>query len=61
VSAGGDHNGVTEHLVNAYGACFFTDGVYAGGQSLGDFGVGFSLLRWSGYGAGRWCELTLKD
>ena len=63
----GDASGVdgkdgTQHVLNAWDTCYFTDSQYSGVRDLGDTAIGMNLLVWTGYGnPGRTCELTLID
>jgi len=53
-------DGSTQHAVNIWNTCFFTDGTYDKYQDQGDKNTGMQLLVWNGSGnAGRTCELTL--
>jgi hypothetical protein len=53
-------NGATQHALNAWSTCLFTDGTYNNYQDQGDKNTGMQLLVWNGSGnAGRTCELTL--
>ena len=57
-----DGNNATNHVVNAWDTCYFTDGPYAGNRELGDATLGMYLLVWNGFkNAGRVCSLTLID
>lgn len=58
-----DGNRKTEHIMNAWGTCFFTDAVYTGYQDTGTDTVrGLYLLVWRDYNyRNRTCELTLID
>jgi hypothetical protein len=59
---GVDGSNGTQHAMNAWNTCFFTDGSYSNYADQGDSQKGMSLLVWNGYGnAGRTCELTLID
>ncbi|MBC8031862.1 MAG: hypothetical protein H7Z16_17400 [Pyrinomonadaceae bacterium] len=67
IGSGGDASGIdgnkaTNHVSNAWGTCFFTDGPYSGYQEQGDSAIGMYLLVWLDYkGPSRTCELTLID
>ena len=58
-----DGNNATNHVMNAWDTCYFTDGPYSGSREQGDSAIGMYLLSWTGgFGnAGRTCELTLID
>jgi hypothetical protein len=57
-----DGDGKTQHVKDAWGTCFFTDGNYDGYQDKGDPGRGMQLLVWNGFnGPNRTCELTIID
>jgi hypothetical protein len=61
-AVGTDNNGVIEHLLNIYNACFFTDGAYVNGQENGDT-QGFGLLNWRGAydSTAMTCVLIIED
>jgi hypothetical protein len=63
---GDDGDGSTAHVINAFDACYFTDGDYNNGSNLNDRGTGMNLLYWTGYTNGstsvkKQCELTIID
>lgn len=63
---GDDGDGSTTHVINAFDACYFTDGNYNNGSSQNDPGMGMNLLYWTGYTNGstavkKQCELTIID
>lgn len=63
---GDDGNGSTEHVIDAFGACYFTDGNYTNGVHQNDPGRGMNLLYWTAYTNGnanpkKQCELTIID
>ena len=59
---GVDGNNVTNHVVDAWSTCLFTDGPYSGFREQGDSAIGMYLLIWNGFkNAGRICSLTLID
>jgi hypothetical protein len=61
-TAGVDGNNTTQHVINIWSVCFFTDGNYSGYANQGDPDIGMNLLLWNGYGgATRTCELTIID
>jgi hypothetical protein len=66
-ATGRDGASGTEHVLNAYSSCYFTDGDYSNGSDLGDAARGMSLLYWSGYfnmsasNPRKQCELTIID
>jgi len=55
-----DGDGVQQHLGNAFGQCFLTDGEWLAGASLGD-APGLNFLRHNVYPAFSSCSLTLID
>lgn len=58
---GTDNDGVVGHLLNAYNACFFTDGEYVNGAGS-DSKPGFGLLNWWGaYDGPMTCVLIIED
>lgn len=61
-AAGTDNNGATNHAMNIYNACFFTDGEFVNGQSS-DSALGFGLLNWFGaYDSTKMtCVLIIED
>jgi hypothetical protein len=60
---GRDNNGSGNHVINAWGACYFTDSVYIGGASQGDNEKGMHLLYWTEYlnSNNKRCEITISD
>jgi len=59
---GVDGNNVTQHVIDAWSTCIFTDGTYDSNNDRGDATRGMNLLIWNGFkNAGRTCELTLID
>lgn len=60
-------NGKTEHAVEIWNTCFFTDGTYVNKKDNGDILGGMALLVWEGTdknphrNQNRTCELTLID
>ena len=57
---GVDGDGTTQHVIDIWNSCFFTDGTYSNYRDLGDKEKGMQLLLWNGNGnANRTCELTL--
>lgn len=63
---GDDGDGSTTHVLNAFDACYFTDGEYVNGSNRNDPGMGMNLLYWTGYTNGsttvkKQCELTIVD
>ena len=59
---GADNDNVVTHVLNAYNACFFTDGEYVNAQGT-DGAFGFGLLNWFGaYDSLRMtCVLVIED
>jgi hypothetical protein len=64
-NTGTDGDGSTTHVINAFDACYFTDGNYIGSANQGDPDVGMSLLYWTAYSSASWpqklCELVIED
>jgi hypothetical protein len=61
-AVGVDGNRITEHAVNAWDTCYFTDAPYYNKVGMRDEERGMYLLVWTGYtNANRTCELTLID
>ena len=53
-------DGSTQHAVNIWNTCFFTDGTFDKYQDQGDKNTGMQLLVFNGNSnAARTCELTL--
>jgi hypothetical protein len=67
ISGGGESIGVdgrngTQHIIDAWGTCIFTDGSYSEYRQQGDNALGLYLLVWNNYNnPSRTCELTLID
>jgi hypothetical protein len=60
-SVGDDNNGVTQHLLSVYNACFLTDAQYVNAVS-NDNQPGFGLLNWYGaYDGPMTCVLIIED
>jgi hypothetical protein len=59
-NTGFDANGAINHALNAYDACYFTDGEYPAGVGS-DNVAGMNLLYWSDYGTAKTCFLSIQD
>jgi hypothetical protein len=52
--------GSTQHVMDAWGTCYLTDGTYDNYQDKGDQQTGLQLLVWNGNNnPARTCELTI--
>lgn len=65
-AVGVDGDKKTDHVVDAWGVCYFTDSPYSNYQDKSDPDIGMYLLVWKNDGLkwtnpGRTCELTLID
>ncbi|MEN6489149.1 MAG: hypothetical protein ABFD66_09790 [Smithella sp.] len=61
-SSGIDNNGRTEHVMEIWSTCYFTDGTYSQYKDLGDKEAGLQLLIWNNFKhQNRTCELTIID
>ncbi len=59
---GADANGSTEHAMDFYNTCYFTDGEFAHYVNMGDNSDGMHLLLWNGLNyAERSCWITFED
>ncbi len=53
---------ITQHVLDLWGTCLFTDGTYFNYKDQGDKGTGMQLLVWNNRSnANRTCELTLTS
>mgnify|MGYP001182123007 CR=1 FL=1 len=60
--SGIDNNGRTEHVMEIWSTCYFTDGTYSQYKDLGDKEAGLQLLIWNNFKyQNRTCELTIID
>lgn len=46
--AGVDGNNATNHIINSFGTCYFTDGIYSNFVDQRDTAAGLNLLVWNG-------------
>ena len=62
-NSGRDNSGATQHALNAWEACYFTDSVYIGGSQQGDNEKGMHLLYWTEHinSQQKRCEITIED
>jgi hypothetical protein len=59
---GVDGNSATNHAINAFNACYFTDMAYLAFATTGDAGSSMHLLMWNEYsGTSRTCSITIWD